>query len=323
MLAVVRDRYRTITITHTTVEEFVKFTEGKRAIKKVLIANNGIAAVKIIKSIRKFAYDTFGDARAIKFICMATPDDLKANAEYIRMADSVAEVPGGTPNNNYANVDLICDLAQRYEVDGVHPGWGYASEVPALPRSLAKVGVTFIGPGGDQMHALGDKVGSTIIAQSAGVPCIAWNGATIRHQYNVDEGIPEDVYQKANIKTAEQAEKEALKVGLPVMLKASWGGGGKGIRKVLKKEEIRTAFRQCQSEIPGSPIFCMKLAPKARHIEVQLLADVYVLYSVVITRILDSIFKYTHTGTATQSLCPHVIAPCNVVIKRLLRRVQR
>ena len=127
---------------------------------------------------------------------------------------------------------------------------------------------------------------------------------------------------KKQLRAKKKAEKEALKVGLPVMLKASWGGGGKGIRKVLKKEEIRTAFRQCQSEIPGSPIFCMKLAPKARHIEVQLLADVYVLYSVVITRILDSIFKYTHTGTATQSLCPHVIAPCNVVIKRLLRRVQ-
>ena len=73
----------------------------------MLIANNGIAAVKEIRSVRKWAYETFGDERAIQFTVMATPEDLQANADYIRMADQYVEVPGGTNNNNYANVELI------------------------------------------------------------------------------------------------------------------------------------------------------------------------------------------------------------------------
>ena len=82
-------------------------------IEKILIANNGIAAVKEIRSVRKWAYETFGRERAIEFIVMATPEDIKANAEYIRMADQFVEVPGGSNNNNYANVDLIVDIAER------------------------------------------------------------------------------------------------------------------------------------------------------------------------------------------------------------------
>lgn len=91
--------------------------------KKVLIANNGIAAVKEIRSIRKWSYETFGHERQIEFTVMATPEDLRINAEYIRMADAWVEVPGGTNNNNYANVDLIVDVAQRAAVDAVWAGW--------------------------------------------------------------------------------------------------------------------------------------------------------------------------------------------------------
>lgn len=101
----------------STVADFVKRNGGHTVITKVLIANNGIGAVKEIRSIRKWAYETFGNERAIEFTVMATPEDLKANAEYIRMADQCVEVPGGTNNNNYANVDLIVDIAER---TGVH-----------------------------------------------------------------------------------------------------------------------------------------------------------------------------------------------------------
>jgi acetyl-CoA carboxylase/biotin carboxylase 1 len=85
----------------------------------VLIANNGIAAVKEIRSVRKWAYETFGDERAIQFVVMATPEDVRINAEYIRMADQFVEVPGGSNNNNYANVELIVDIAER---TGAHVG---------------------------------------------------------------------------------------------------------------------------------------------------------------------------------------------------------
>jgi acetyl-CoA carboxylase / biotin carboxylase 1 len=93
------------------------------AVFQVLIANNGIAAVKEIRSVRKWAYETFGDERAIHFTVMATPEDLQANADYIRMADHYVEVPGGTNNHNYANVELIVDIAERMDVHAVWAGW--------------------------------------------------------------------------------------------------------------------------------------------------------------------------------------------------------
>ncbi|KAK3114647.1 acetyl-coenzyme-A carboxylase [Teratosphaeriaceae sp. CCFEE 6253] len=105
------------------VKDFVAQHDGHTVITKVLIANNGIAAVKEIRSVRKWAYETFGDERAIEFVVMATPEDLGANADYIRMADQYVEVPGGTNNNNYANVELIVDVAERTGVHAVWAGW--------------------------------------------------------------------------------------------------------------------------------------------------------------------------------------------------------
>ena len=97
----------------SAVRDFVLAQKGTTVITKVLVANNGMAAVKCIRSIRRWSYEQFGDERAIQFTAMATPEDLKVNAEYIRMADQYVEVPGGTSNNNYANVDLIVDIAER------------------------------------------------------------------------------------------------------------------------------------------------------------------------------------------------------------------
>jgi hypothetical protein len=102
--------------TGSAVAEFVAQSGGHKVIERVLIANNGIAAVKGIRSIRRWAYETFGNERAIEFVVMATPEDIKANADYIRMADSFVEVPGGSNNNNYANVNLIVELAERLGV---------------------------------------------------------------------------------------------------------------------------------------------------------------------------------------------------------------
>lgn len=257
-----------------SVEEFVEYSGGDHAIKKILIANNGIGAIKAIRSIRRWSFETFGNERMIKFVAMAAPLDLLANAEYIRQADEVVDVPGGTNNNNYANINLICEIAERLKVDAVMPLWGHASENPSLPTSLLKLKhrVTFIGPPAAPMMALGDKIGSTIIAQSAGVPVIGWNGDDLRVDYQL-EGIPQEVYDKANVLTAEEALDCCERIGYPVMIKASEGGGGKGIRKVLSKEEVVNSFKAVQGEIPGSPIFVMKMASHARHLEVQLLAD--------------------------------------------------
>jgi len=144
---------------------------------QVLIANNGIAAVKCMRSIRRWAYEMFRNERAIRFVVMVTPEDLKANAEYIKMADHYVPVPGGSNNNNYANVELILDIAKRMQVQAVWAGWGHASENPKLPDLLTKNGIAFIGPPEKAMWALGDKIASNFVAQTAGVPTLPWSGS--------------------------------------------------------------------------------------------------------------------------------------------------
>jgi acetyl-CoA carboxylase / biotin carboxylase 1 len=155
---------------------------------------------------------------------------LSANAEYIRMGDVIVDVPGGSNNHNYANVTLIVELARLHGVHAVWAGWGHASENPLLPDTLAQSRphpIKFIGPEGPPMRALGDKIGSTIIAQSAGVPCIAWNGQHVMAQYDKETGtLPDSAYEQASVNTASQAETVAQTIGFPVMIKASEGGGG-------------------------------------------------------------------------------------------------
>jgi len=111
-----QDRHQDRDFHIATTEEFVKRFGGTRVINRVLIANNGIAAVKCMRSIRRWAYEMFKNERAIRFVVMVTPEDLKANAEYIKMADHYVPVPGGSNNNNYANVELIVDIALRTQV---------------------------------------------------------------------------------------------------------------------------------------------------------------------------------------------------------------
>ncbi|XP_049825243.1 acetyl-CoA carboxylase isoform X3 [Aethina tumida] len=262
--------------TVATPEEFVKRFNGTRVINKVLIANNGIAAVKCMRSIRRWSYEMFKNERAVRFVVMVTPEDLKANAEYIKMADHYVPVPGGTNNNNYANVELIVDIAVRLQVQAVWAGWGHASENPKLPELLHKNNICFIGPSEKAMWALGDKIASSIVAQTAEVPTLPWSGSELKAQYTGKKiKISSELFAKGCVQTAEQGLIAAQKIGFPVMIKASEGGGGKGIRKVENADDFPAAFRQVQTEIPGSPIFVMKLAKCARHLEVQLLADNY------------------------------------------------
>ncbi|PHH66182.1 hypothetical protein CDD81_245 [Ophiocordyceps australis] len=262
------------------VKDFVALNDGHTVITNVLIANNGIAAVKEIRSVRKWAYETFGDERAIHFTVMATPEDLQANADYIRMADHYVEVPGGTNNHNYANVELIVDIAERMNVHAVWAGWGHASENPKLPESLAASPnkIVFIGPPGSAMRSLGDKISSTIVAQHAKVPCIPWSGTgvdTVKVDSSGIVTVSDAVYAKGCVTSWQEGLEKAKEIGFPVMIKASEGGGGKGIRQAMSEENFESLYRAAASEIPGSPIFIMKLAGNARHLEVQLLADQY------------------------------------------------
>nr|POE78090.1 acetyl-coa carboxylase [Quercus suber] len=233
----------------SNVKEFVARNSGRTVISSV--------AVKGISSMRQWAYETFGNERAIAFTVLATPEDLESNAEYIHMADRCVEV--GAP------VKYL--LVQ-----------GHASEDPSLPERLADspFDIMFIGPPASAMQSLGDKISSTIMAQSSGIPCIPWSGDGLN-----DIGISEDgiatvadhVYNKAHAHSADDGLEKARRIGFPVMIKASEGGGGKGIRKVESEQEFDNFYRAVASEVPGSPIMIMKHASRTRHIEVQILAD--------------------------------------------------
>lgn len=211
-----------------------------------------------------------------------TPDDLNASAEFIKMADHYVNVPGGSNHNNYANVELIVNIAIAQRVSAVWAGWGHASENPKLPEMLARNGIVFLGPPSRAMWALGDKVTSMIVAQTANVPTLSWSGSGLiaPYQENVDPrsgsekvSISKELFEQGCVRTPDEAIAAARRIGYPVMIKASEGGGGKGIRKVNEENELAALFRQVQAEVAGSPIFIMKVAKQSRHLEVQLLAD--------------------------------------------------
>ncbi|CAH8869203.1 unnamed protein product [Trichobilharzia szidati] len=290
-------------------EDFVRKSGGVRIIEKILIANNGIAAVKCMRSLRKWSYATFGSSDVLRFVCMATPEDIQANAEYIKMANKMVLVPGGSNVNNYANVELILQTAVTNKVDAVWAGWGHASENPQLPEVLSKHNIAFLGPSHQAMWTLGDKVASTILAQSACVPTLPWSGSditipldrlangqsTAKHS-EADDSIPhiikssggfpqrssiptspisEELYRSGCVADLTSCLQCAEKIGYPVMIKASGGGGGKGIRKAMNSTDVERFFPQVQTEVPGSPIFVMKCASSVRHLEVQILGDNY------------------------------------------------
>mmetsp|Transcript_36979 Transcript_36979/g.89793 ORF Transcript_36979/g.89793 Transcript_36979/m.89793 type:complete len:2085 (+) Transcript_36979:524-6778(+) len=266
----------------TTVEEYVKARGGSTPIRKVLIANNGMAATKSILSMRQWAYMELGDERAVQFVAMASPEDLKANAEFIRLADSYVEVPAGVNRNNYANVELITKIAVEQGVDAVWPGWGHASEKPELPEALNENGIKFIGPTAPVMSVLGDKIAANILAQTAEVPSIPWSGTfggpndgPLVAELTEDGRIPEETFAKGTARTVEEAIESARRIGYEngIMVKASEGGGGKGIRFVDNEEDLKNAYIQVTNEVVGSPIFIMQLCKNARHIEVQIIGD--------------------------------------------------
>ena len=268
--------------TSTTVEDYVAARGGSTPIRKVLIANNGMAATKAIMSMRQWAYMELGDERAVQFVAMASPEDINANAEFVRLADAYVEVPGGVNRNNYANVDLITKLAVEQGVDAVWPGWGHASENPKLPTNLAANGIKFIGPTAPVMSVLGDKIAANILAQTAKVPSIPWSGSfggpndgPLEAELNEEGTIPDEIFAKGTTATVEQAIEAARRIGYEngIMIKASEGGGGKGIRFVDNEDDLKNAYIQVTNEVVGSPIFVMQLCKNARHLEVQIIGD--------------------------------------------------
>jgi len=216
-------------------------------ITRLLAANRSEIAIRIFRSVHELG---------IRTVAMYAPEDRYSLHRF--KADEAYQVGvPGKPIQAYLDIDAIIKLAKKNDIDAIHPGYGFLSENSDFAQACADAGMVFVGPRVETLTALGDKISARKIAQAAGVPVLGGSGAAIG---DVAAG-----------------KKEAKKLGFPVILKAAYGGGGRGMRIVRDAAGFAAAFEQATREAHtafGNPeVFVEKFVERARHIEVQLLGD--------------------------------------------------
>jgi propionyl-CoA carboxylase alpha chain len=213
---------------------------------KILIANRGEIACRVIRTARGMGIKT-----------VAVYSDADARAPHVRMADESVRLGPPPASESYLNPELIIDACKATGAEAVHPGYGFLSERESFAKALAKAGIAFIGPPPKAIAAMGDKIESKKLAQKAGV--------------NVVPGYLDD------IATTDEALKIARDIGFPVMMKASAGGGGKGMRLAWNEKDVREGFdsvkREGLASFGDDRVFIEKFIEQPRHIEIQLLGD--------------------------------------------------
>ncbi|MFW2351401.1 biotin carboxylase N-terminal domain-containing protein [Qipengyuania sp.] len=214
--------------------------------KKILIANRGEIACRVIKTARRMGIAT-----------VAVYSDADARAPFVRMADEAVHIGPAQAAESYLVADKIIAACKQSGAEAVHPGYGFLSERASFVEALAKENIAFIGPPAKAIAAMGDKIESKKIAQEAGVNTVPGSGGAIAD-------------------TAEALEW-ANKIGYPVMMKASAGGGGKGMRLAWNDQDVRDGFEATQREGLNSfgddRVFIEKFIEDPRHIEIQILGD--------------------------------------------------
>ncbi len=214
--------------------------------KKILIANRGEIACRVIKTARKMGIKT-----------VAVYSDADRNALHVKMADEAVHIGPPPANQSYIVIDKIMEAVRQTGAEAVHPGYGFLSENKLFAEALAKAGVAFIGPPAGAIEAMGDKITSKKLAQAAGVSTVPGHMGLIAD--------------------AEEAVKISTEIGYPVMIKASAGGGGKGMRIAWNDQEAREGFQSSKNEAASSfgddRIFIEKFVTQPRHIEIQVLGD--------------------------------------------------
>ncbi|WP_411836802.1 acetyl-CoA carboxylase biotin carboxylase subunit [Paracoccus sp. ME4] len=214
--------------------------------KKILIANRGEIACRVIKTARKMGIAT-----------VAVYSDADRNALHVRMADEAVHIGPAPANQSYIVIDRIMDAIRQTGAEAVHPGYGFLSENRKFAEALEAEGVVFIGPPSGAIEKMGDKITSKKIAQEAGVSTVPGHMGLIAD--------------------ADEAARISASIGYPVMIKASAGGGGKGMRIAWSDEEAREGFQSSKNEAANSfgddRIFIEKFVTQPRHIEIQVLAD--------------------------------------------------
>jgi acetyl-CoA carboxylase biotin carboxylase subunit len=214
--------------------------------KKILISNRGEIAVRIIKACKELGIKT-----------VAIYSDADITLLHPRLADEAYNIGGSVSIESYLNKEKIIKLAKKIGADAIHPGYGFFSENPKFITDVEKSGITFIGPSAKSVSMMGSKTSARALMSKNNVPVVPGSLEEIK---NVNEGI-----------------SVAEKVGYPILLKASAGGGGKGMRRVNSSEEFKSAFESTKREalkaFANDDIYIEKFIENPKHIEVQVIAD--------------------------------------------------
>ena len=213
---------------------------------KILIANRGEIACRVIRSARKMGIAT-----------VAVYSDADARAPHVKLADEKVRLGPPPASESYLDAELIIDACRATGAEAVHPGYGFLSERESFARALAEAGIAFIGPPPEAIAAMGDKIQSKKLAQAAGVSV-----------------VPGFIGEIAD---TDHAVEIANGIGYPVMMKASAGGGGKGMRLAYSEKDVRETFdsvrREGKASFGDDRVFIEKFVEDPRHIEIQVLGD--------------------------------------------------
>jgi 3-methylcrotonyl-CoA carboxylase alpha subunit len=215
-------------------------------IRSLLIANRGEIAVRVARSCKRLGIRS-----------IAVFSDADRDAPHVAAADEAFWIGPSPARDSYLRADVIMEVARRAGADGIHPGYGFLSEKAELPTLCEAAGLVFVGPSADRIAAMGQKIGSKIIAARAGVP-------------SVPGYVGED-------QSDERLVEEAKLTGFPLMVKASAGGGGRGMRRVFSMDELRPALeiarREAEAAFGDPALLIEKLVLRPRHLEVQIAGD--------------------------------------------------
>ena len=214
--------------------------------QRILIANRGEIAVRILRACRELGVDT-----------VAVYSSADADALHVQLATQAVCIGPAKAADSYLNVDALLTVARQTGCDALHPGYGFLSENAEFAQRCADLGLTFIGPSGDVIRTMGNKAAARALMQSHGVPVVPGSDGPVS--------------------TAQDAQAVAEAIGYPVLVKASAGGGGRGMRRVDRPEDLPALFQAAQSEavacFGNGELYVEKLILHPRHIEFQILAD--------------------------------------------------
>ncbi|WP_109524071.1 MULTISPECIES: ATP-binding protein [Nocardia] len=218
---------------------------------RIAIVNRGEAAMRLIHAVRDLASET---GRPIETVALHT--DVDRNATFVREADIAYDI-GPAAARPYLDLKALKTALLETGADAAWVGWGFVAEDPAFAELCEQIGVTFVGPSPEAMRKLGDKIGAKLIAEEVGVPVAPWS--------------------RGAVETVEDALAAAAQVGYPLMLKATAGGGGRGIRVITNADELVDAYERTRQEAArafgSGVVFLERLVTGARHVEVQVIAD--------------------------------------------------